>query len=144
VTGKKMSKYKKDPSMLSYKRIAERLGISPNTIFVMRIQQPERFKYILELDPYFEIGYRKYQSLQEETLIKLQTIYYELEDNRQVYAFSKFLTKKGIYKSERSWYNSIKNIWIPDLQSMKHPSLLMKIETINVYPEFRKLNQDKD
>ncbi len=130
--------------MLSYKRIAERLGISPNTIFVMRKQQQERFKYILKLDPYFEIGYRKYKSLQEETLIKLQTIYYELEDNRQIYAFSKFLAKKGIYKSERSWNNSIQNIWISDSQSMKHPSLLMKIETINVYPEFRKLNQDKD
>ncbi len=130
-------KRSKDPSGLSYTQIAARLGINRNAIYVMRLQQPERFAYVHELHPHFEEGYRRYRQMQSEVMLELQGIYYELEEKRLISSFSRYLYKLGIYGSKIGWANSaVTSLFKFDVHRLSHSGLLRKIAVIKAYETF--------
>lgn len=129
---------RKDPSGLTYTQIALRLGISHNAIYVMRRQQSPRFTYIYTLHSHFEKGFRLYQQLQEETLLTLQAMYYQLEDDQLLLPFSRFLHNEGLYGSDISWYNTVKMNYfrLAGTKGMQHKFLLKKLEVLKAYERF--------
>ena len=128
-----------DASGQSYTQIAKNLGISRNAIYVMRKQQSEKFKFIKDLDPEFEKGFRKYRAMQREVVDELQSIYYVLSDRRLLSAFSGYLCGLGIYGSPLGWsYAVSKGLFKFDITGMAHSGLLRRSKVIQAYKIFKK------
>ena len=137
-----MGKYKDDPSGVKYGEIAIRLGLTRNAIFVMRIQQKEKFKYIQSIDPYFEKAYRIYAKHQVELTNRLQEIYYELEEDRKLSNFSRYLYKKGIYTAPTSWVASVARSIFRIAKNMPpHLSYIRRIKVVAAYEDYKKENK---
>jgi len=62
-----------------------------------------RFEYISSLDPDFAKGYRKYYEMMNQTKQDLADIYYELEDEKKVLDFGRYLFKNKVYGNENSF-----------------------------------------
>lgn len=130
----------KDPSGLPYNEIAKRLGYSSNFVLVMKCKDKEKFDFITSLDPEFEIGYRKYIDIQEQTQLDMQAIYYELEDKHKLYSFSKYLYKLGLYKGPTSWLqaNRISLFRVANGKGYVFKSLFLRQKVIKAYEGFKK------
>lgn len=130
---------REDPSGLGYGEIARNLGLDRNTIMVMRCQQQPKFTYIKSLHPYFEKAFKQYENLQVTTVHKLQIMYYELEDEGLLYAFSKFLNAQGIYTSDRGWQNSARKYYFRfnGTKGIHHTALLRRVQVLSAYERFR-------
>jgi len=126
--------------------VSKRLGLHPNTISVMRHSQKEKYKYIQEMDPDFELGYPMYKEEQSDVLASLQNMYFELEDRRKLSAFSKYLSDLGLYKNPNVWQTiAYKNMFLVSLQdTLSHSGFILKKKVLKAYQTFKKDYNVKD
>jgi len=123
---------------INMRQSATDLGLAESTFPMMKKLQRERFDYILSLDDCLTEGYRKYSRLRMDALERLQEIFYELEDKRQLLRFSTFLYEKGLYGSKESWsHSAVKSIFRTEPRYMHHKTFLKKLEIIKLYEEYR-------
>ena len=123
---------------INMRQSATDLGLAESTFPMMKKLQRERFDYILSLDADLTAGYHKYSRLRMDALERLQEIFYELEDKRELLKFSTFLYKKGLYGSKESWsHSAVKAIFRLEPRYIHHKTFLKKLEIIRVYEEYR-------
>lgn len=128
----------RDPSGLSYTAIAQRLELSPDAIYMMKGKQRDRFDYIYTLDPYFEKGYRKYIEQQEDSILIIRDIYYDLEERQELSRFSEYLYELGIYSNPMSWVNGARiYLFAPLGRPYRHDGLLRRLKVIDAYETYQ-------
>lgn len=122
---------------MSYKVLAERLGLSINYFYVLRSTQKESFNYIFSLDNDRYESYIKFKAEVEETRMKLHQIIYKMEDTRGcVYKFSKYLFDLGIFKHSNSFSTLIRGKF-SELNDYSYIYTKREQRIIKIYEEFK-------
>jgi len=91
-------------------RASAMVGKKKDYFFVMRKHQPEKFQYLQSKGCNLVEAYLRYEEEVEETMMKLQEIFYKLEEERKQYAFSILAHEAGIYGSQESLLNSLERM----------------------------------
>jgi len=123
-----------------FKQQAERIGRGKDYFYLMRRSNKELFSYIQNLTTSGNLadGYIRYQELSNELSNTLASMYYELTEQRKLLKFSKFIYKKGIYKSEASCMNTMSKIaFISREQLMKFESFKKMKQVVALYDRFK-------
>jgi hypothetical protein len=97
----------------------------------MKIQNPDKYNYILSLDKNLEQAIYKYKQEYFEVLEQAQNIYYELKDSHEIVKFSRYLYKCKIYNNQLA-YASVVNVYpfsistrhLPNFNAMKKYALI--------------------
>ena len=120
-----------DKSGLSEKEIALHFELHHNFFASMKCLQREKYNYILSKVPGNMLeSYRTYLKEMEEVKLKVESIYFWLEENRKIFAFSKYLYKKGIFKHSHT-FSSNATITIFNSSS--------KFKTISSFLRYKKI-----
>ncbi len=107
-----------------------------NYFHVMRYKQKVKFDYIQSLAPNLSDGYRIYMKQYGDLILNLASIYWELNDRKQIHQFGIYLQKLGIYKNENSFGTDIIRKAFGRSNFFVHTGLLRNIKVVEAYKSF--------
>lgn len=115
------------------------LGVSRNTMHVMKTQNRKKYDYIVSLDDDLEKAIRKYQEIGQQVIGQSTEDYFWLDDRRLKNQFSKYLYKLGLYGSPYSYIQSIDNIlFVNSLQLTNYNTIIKQQKVHQAFVEFKK------
>jgi len=113
------------------------LNKGKNYFYTLRANSPEKFKYIMALDPNPIIAYSKYIDEMNDLKYKLQDIYYELADFKLMHHFSQYVSKHGFYKHPNNLSTSFTKIVFSSNDGFRgHKTYLMYSKLPKLYEQF--------
>ena len=129
----------KDPTGRSWAEIARCLGIKPGRIWTWRCVYPEVIEYIYSFDENsFENAYRKYVEASKDIRYQIREIYEELEYDRKISAFSKYLYESGIYSNSNTFATTaVSTFYSVSENIMRTSSYDRFIKIIEAYEQFK-------
>ena len=108
--------------------VADRAGVYRNYFYRLRASNLECFEYMKSLCPTdMAKGYRMYQDLRVDVTNRACDIYYELEDDRLLNDFGRFLVEHGVYANPFSYERTKTTIFKPEgVKTFTSLKLLMR------------------
>ena len=81
--------------------------------------------------------YETEKAMQDKLMEDLQTMYYELSDNKKVFCFGEYLVKLGIYSHERSLHRASYNFFYERYGLLSRTYVEHKQRILEAYEEWK-------
>ena len=119
----------------SVREVEDKLGIPNNTFAVMKCQQTDKFNYMSSLDKSLVKAYNTYYKEIRSLIDELVPMYYDLEDRKLLYSFSKLMETEGIYKKPNGFSTAAPKIIFRVSDTLNHRTFIKYKKVLKLYKE---------